>query len=268
MKKPLILPILLAVSLLCVFGSGDLQAQNKYRPAKVELQNCSWVRFDYLAPREAAEAQLHNGYTLGPPLPFIPEDKVAVLAQIIDCENFRIGEDWDVGGGAIYMEIQLPGGRGVISPEGEPLHWVYPFTVTNPLAREALQKTGINCHPAVDLWSGFDLDSDAGTVVGGVLMDNLKPFGPDLAASFEGPIEYLNTWDTNVTEYHAFGSKVKGVTWTVTGDPVDFYWVEGVPEIEYEGEFSIPMAEVGALPPYGGRVQIAFSSSITVAGAD
>jgi len=268
MKQLRIFSILLAVSLLCVFGSADLQAQNKYRPAKVELQNCSWVVFDYLAPREAAEAQLHRGYTLGPPLPIIPEDEVAALFQIIDCENFRIGEDWDVGGGAIYMEIQLPGGRGVISPEGEPLHWVYPFAVTNPLVREALHQTGVNCHPAKDLWAGFELDLDAGTAVGGALMDNLKPFGPDLTATFEGPIEYDYTWDLwTVLEYHAFGSKVHGVTWTPS-EPVDFYFVEGLPEINYEGEFSIPGAQVGLFPPFGGRVQVAFSTSVTIEGAD
>jgi len=49
MKHLRIMLIPLSLALLCSFGSEELQAKNKWKPANVELQDCSMVRLTYTA---------------------------------------------------------------------------------------------------------------------------------------------------------------------------------------------------------------------------
>jgi hypothetical protein len=254
MKTLRILSILLAVSLICVFGSGDVQAKNKWKePAKIELQNCSLVRLSYLAPAEAAMALLPDGYEPAPP-PFTPEGTVYVFADLTQCENIRIGDEFDVGGGTLYHEILV---GGVFTPEGEIVQWGFPATHTNPLAREALQKVGMPCRPARDLWIEVNLVGD--TVSGGVLTDNLKPFGPDIFSTYEGPSEYWSTWPAGAkggAQYHAWGGGVTKLTWSNVGEnDVDFY-LGPVPDVDWEGDFVLPVLEMQVFPPFSDRIEV------------
>jgi len=40
--------VVLSLALLCSFVGGDLQAKNKWKPGKIEMDNCSIVALDYL----------------------------------------------------------------------------------------------------------------------------------------------------------------------------------------------------------------------------
>jgi hypothetical protein len=248
--------IVLSIALLCSIATGDLQAQKKWKPAEIQLQNCSIVALDYLASTEDAMAYLHDGYTLADPSlgGLVPEGMVAVLVHIIQCENYRIGDDFDTGPGTLYHEILL---GGVLSPEGDYLWWSFPYTMTNPLAREAMQHAGAKARPARDLWTEVELDVAAGTASAVAYVDNLKPFGPDLVSTFEGPVTPASIWvaDELLAEYTAFGSGVRGVTWSAVED-AQWYTVEDVPLTEVEGDFSLPVLQMHAFAPFGGGAQV------------
>jgi hypothetical protein len=129
----------------------------------------------------------------------------------------------------------------------------------------------MNCFPAVELSADFFPEElEVGDwVIGGAQMDNLKPFGPDLTVSFEGEAVYASTWaGAGLTEYHAFGSKVRGVKW-IPLDPVDFYFVGGSADVDVSrGGFSLPPIQLGGFPPFAGRAQIAFSTRVLVEEGD
>jgi len=222
MKHLRIMLIPLSLALLCSFGSEELQAKNKWKPANVELQDCSMVRLTYTAYETDLMAVLPEGYTPNPPpVPaWIIPGVVYVMVDITQCENIRIGEDWDVGGGTLYHEF-LP--FGVTAPDGESGVWGFPAAHTNPLAREAIQKAGMPCRPARDLWVEIQLDLDQGTVEGATLTDNLKPFGPNLFASFGGPVQIGQTQPPGTTfppQFHPWKGGVTKLTWTVTSESI------------------------------------------------
>jgi hypothetical protein len=255
---------LLALILMLTISAGGLQAKdkrNKKTPTKIELQNCSLVRISYSAWAEDAAEVLPEGYT---PAGADAEGKIYVLVDITQCENIRVNDRFDVGGGTLYHEI-LP--FGVINPDGDRIGWGFPATHTNPKARAAFRRAGMPCWPAKELIAKVEIDLVDGTVVGEAVTDNLRPFGPDLYATFDGPAEYRSTWPAGAIgppQHHFFRGRVTALTWAAVDD-VDFYFGPP-PDIEYEGNFALPVIEFQVFPPFGDKLDCFSGHSLIVEG--
>lgn len=261
MRKQIYLLAITLILLVSVRGLGAKENRNEEQPTKIELQNCSLVRLSYSAWADDALEELPEGYT---PAGADSEGKIYVLVDITQCENFRINDKFDIGGGTLFHEI-LP--FGVINPVGELIGWGFPTTHTNPLARAAFQRAGMPCHPAGELAAEVEIDLESGTVVGGAVADNLRPFGPDLYATFYGPAEYRATWPAGAVgspQHHFFRDRVTALTWAAVDD-VDFYFGPA-PTIEYEGNFSLPVIEFQVFPPFGNKLDCFSGHSLVLEG--
>lgn len=210
---------------------------------RVELHGCRLFRQFYLTSKEAAEALMPDGYTAHDP----DEDGIiGVLTDITNCEGFTAG-DRRGSAGAIHHEVIR-----AVKPDGTLLSggFGFPATFTNPHLRKAFREIGIPGRPAPRLEVGFDASG------GSTVVDNLAPFGPDYARSFEAAFQDGTVSGGPFVQHHEYENGViRKMAWSFPGEQT----VVGGPAtpLEITGEFTLPF--LGAFPVVDG-VSLAFGT--------
>lgn len=246
MKRSCLTPALLPVVLLgCAEDTAldptpqpelemELALDHGWIPDRAVLHDCTLGGLNYLTSTSAAAASLPDGYA---PVDADGDGTIVVIVDVFRCESFTVGS-WTIEGGTLFHEILLD---GVVAPDGERVGWGFPMTHTNPLMRRMFTGIGLPGRPAQTLSVTYDGSH------GEVVVDNVPPFGPDLAAGFDTFVElFVIPAGARFVQHHAFGNGIRAMAWTFVEDTPHF---AGPPvPVDVDGAFSLPVV---ALLPLG-----------------